>query len=203
MQTDLLLAFVLIFALDSLTPGPAVALVMSRGASVGLPRTMPLIVGLVLGDLFLFVLALAGLAALAAALGPYFIVVKWLGVFYLLFLAYRLWGASLTDASTKSTTAEGWRSFGLGIVLPLANPKAVGFYAALLPAFMDVSELSFVTALEFGLAIVLIWGSVLIGYSALADRGRRRFTGSSVQKWINRGSAGALLGVAGTIALRE
>lgn len=203
MQTDLLLAFVLIFTLDSLTPGPAVALVVSRGASVGLPRTIPLIMGLVLGDLLLFVLALAGLAALAATLGPYFIVVKWVGVFYLLFLAYRLWSASSANRATRSTTAEGWRSFGLGIVLPLANPKAVGFYAALLPAFMDVSELSFVTALEFGLAIVLIWGSVLIGYSALADFGRKRITGSSVQKWINRGSAGALLGVAGTIALRE
>jgi len=203
MQTDLLLAFVLIFALDSLTPGPAVALVMSRGSTVGLSRTLPLVAGLVLGDLFLFVLALAGLAALAASLGPYFIVVKWVGVVYLLFLAYRLWGAPLTDTQTSSTSAEGWRSFGLGIVLPLANPKAVGFYAALLPAFMDVSELSLLTVLEFVLAIVLIWGSVLIGYAALADLGRKRLAGSSFQRWINRGSAGALLGVAGTIALRE
>lgn len=203
MQSELLLAFVLIYALDSLTPGPAVALVMSRGASVGLLRTLPLIVGLVLGDLFLFVLALAGLAALAAALGPYFVIVKWIGVSYLLFLAYRLWGASVEDTATKSTIAEGWRSFGLGIVLPLANPKAVAFYAALLPAFMNVTELSFLTALEFGLAIVFIWGSVLIGYCALADRGRKKFTGSSVQRWINRGSAGALVGVAGAMALRD
>ena len=203
MQTDLLLAFVLIFALDSLTPGPAVALVMSRGASVGLSRTLPLIAGLVLGDLVLFGLALVGLAALAAALGPYFVIVKWIGVFYLLVLAYRLWGADSVKVANNSTVAEGWRSFGLGIVLPLANPKAVGFYAALLPAFMDVSALSVITALEFGLAIVLIWGSVLIGYSALADRGSKRFAGSSVRLWINRGSAGALVGVAGTIALRE
>lgn len=203
MQSDLLLAFVLIFALDSFTPGPAVALVMSRGASVGLTRTMPLIAGLVLGDLFLFGLALAGLAALAAALGPYFVVVKWLGVFYLLFLAYRLWNASPSEVAINSTVADGWRSFGLGIVLPLANPKAVGFYAALLPAFMDVSKLTWITAFQFGLAIVLIWGSVLIGYTALADQGRKKYSGSSAQRWINRGSAGALVGVAGTIALRE
>ena len=67
--------------------------VMSRGASVGLFRTLPLVAGLVLGDLVLFGLALLGLAALAAALGPYFVLVKWSGVLYLLLLAYRLCSA--------------------------------------------------------------------------------------------------------------
>jgi len=93
MQPDILWAFVIIFTLDSITPGPATTMVMSRGASVGLSRTLPFIAGLVVGDLILFLGALLGLAALAHTYAPVFFVVKWLGVCYLLYLAYSTWTA--------------------------------------------------------------------------------------------------------------
>lgn len=203
MQIDYLLVFVAVFTLDSITPGPAIALVMSRGASIGLTRTLPLLMGLVLGDLLLFALALAGLAALAASLGPYFTVIKWAGIFYLLFLAIQLWQSSSEPAPELNATYEGYRSFGMGIILPLGNPKAVGFYAALLPAVMDVEKLTALTAIQFGIAIVIIWGGVLTGYTAVAAYGRKHYAGSNAQKWLNRGSAGALLGVAGVMAIRD
>ena len=89
------------------------------------------------------------------------------------------------------------------IILPLANPRAMGFCSALPTALIDINKLSWITALEFGLAIVLIRGCVLIGYTALADHGRKSFFGSYLRSWINRGSAGALIGVTGTIALQD
>ena len=204
MHDELLLAFVVVFALDSVTPGPAVAMVMSRGASIGLTRTLPLVAGLVLGDLFLFGLALAGLAALAAALGPLFALVKWLGVAWLLYLAWRLWTADVTTPIEASDRAgEGWRGFAMGTILPLGNPKAVGFYAALLPTVMDVGALSLPAAVQFAAAIVLVWGGTLVGYAALADRGRRHLSAPSARRWLNRGAAGAMAGAAGAIAVRD
>ena len=203
MQTELLLAFVVVFTLDSVTPGPAVAMVMARGATIGLARTLPFIGGLVFGDLFLFALALAGLAALAAALGPWFAIVKWAGVAYLLYLAHGMWNASASEAEITGASSEGWRGFAMGTVLPLGNPKAVGFYAALLPAVMDVGELTVLTAAQFALAIVTVWGGVLIGYAAAADRGRRRLRGSRARRWLGRGAAGAMVGAAGAIAVRD
>ncbi len=80
MEVEYLLAFALVFAADSILPGPATAAVMAKGAATGLRRTLPFFVGLVFGDLLLFALAVAGLAALAATLGPMFAVIKWLGV---------------------------------------------------------------------------------------------------------------------------
>lgn len=203
MQHDLLWAFILIFTIDSIAPGPAVAMVMSRGASVGLSRTLPFIAGLVLGDLLLFGMALLGLVALAKTFGPVFFVIKWIGVCYLLFLAYSTWNAELSTDKTTPIGRTGLRSFVLAFFLPLGNPKAVGFYVALLPVFIHVEELSFVAAFNFSLVIVVVWGLVLICYTALADKGRQYLKHTSAQKWLNRGSAGAMVTAAGTVAFRD
>jgi len=203
MQHELLWAFFLIFAIDSIAPGPAVAMVMSRGASVGLSRTLPFIAGLVLGDLILFGMALLGLVALAKAFAPLFLVIKWAGVCYLLYLAYSMWNAKLGISEANPRGGTGWRSFALALFLPLGNPKAVGFYVALLPAFLDLKELSLGGALHFSIVIVGVWSAVLVGYTALADKGRRYLRGSSAQNWLNRGSAGAMAAAAGIVAFRN
>jgi threonine/homoserine/homoserine lactone efflux protein len=203
MHNELLWVFIVVFAIDSIVPGPAVAMVMSRGASVGLIRTIPFIAGLVVGDLFLFLFALLGLAALAVTLGPLFLVVKWLGVCYLLYLAYTTWNAKPEKLALVQVEGEGSRSFCLAIILPLGNPRAVGFYVALLPAFLDISTLTFATALHFSIVIVVIWSAALVFYTTLADIGRRFFANTNMQLWLNRSAAGAMVGAAGTIALRE
>ena len=203
MQLELLWAFILIFTIDSIAPGPAVAMVMSRGASIGLSRTLPFIAGLVIGDLLLFLMALIGLVTLVKSLGPLFFLVKWVGIAYLLYLAYTMWVAKPTELNSTETKGTGWRSFFVAIFLPLGNPKAVGFYVALLPAFMNVEKLSITSALYFSLSIVIIWSAVLILYAALADQGRKRIGLASAQKWLNKCSAGAMFGAAGTIAFRE
>ena len=203
MHAELLWAFILIYTIDSIAPGPAVAMVIARGASIGFYKTLPFIAGLVLGDFFLFGLALAGLVALAKTLGPLFLVVKWIGVFYLLFLAYKMWTAECRDSESSAGIETGYRSFFLATFLPLGNPRAVGFYVALLPAFMDIEKLSAAIAIEFSLVVVVVWSSVLMLYTALADAGRKYLKTSSAQKWLNRGSAGAMLSAAGAVAFRD
>jgi len=68
---------------------------------------------------------------------------------------------------------------------------------------MDIEQLSLITALNFSVAIVVIWGSVLIAYTALADQGCKYMKGSSAHKWLNRCAAGAMVGAASSIALRN
>ena len=99
-------------------------------------------------------------------------------------------------------STEGWYGFGMATILPLGNPMSVGFYAALLPAVMDVGELTFLTTMQFGTIIVVVWGGVLVGYAAMADRGRRRFDTPSGRRWP-RGAAGAMVGAAGVVAARD
>ncbi|WP_299049024.1 LysE family translocator [uncultured Tateyamaria sp.] len=202
MQFELVMAFTLIFLVDSISPGPASAAVVAKGATTGLRRTLPFICGLVLGDLVLFALAVAGLAALAAAMGPFFAVIKWVGIAYLLYLAYKMWTAKPVKMCTAAPQGEGLKLFGLGILLPLGNPKAIGFYIALLPAVMNVSAITLVAAFQLSLIIIGVWALVLIAYAAAADRASRMISTPRAQLWLNRSSAGAMIGAAGTIAAR-
>lgn len=202
MDAGLLIAFTLVFVVDSVTPGPAVAAIVAKGATAGWWRTLPFVAGLVIGDLILFALAVAGLAALAAALGPLFALIKWLGVVYLLYLAYRMWMAEPMAPSRTAPDGEGMRLLCLGTLLPLGNPKAIGFYVAILPTVMDVSALSALAVLTVAAIIAALWAAVLIGYAAAADRASRMIATSRAQTWLNRISAGAMAGAAGTIATR-
>ena len=163
---------------------------------------MPFIVGLVIGDLILFLLAIGGLIALAAALGPLFILVKWIGITYLLWLAWKLWTAAPKKTALKQIKGEGWRLLGIGLLMPFGNPKAIGFYIALLPTIIDVTMINAQIATPFCLVIIIIWTSVLAGYALAAQRAGRLLTSERGQRWLNRSSAAALVGVAGTAAAR-
>ncbi|MEM8838441.1 MAG: LysE family translocator [Pseudomonadota bacterium] len=198
-----LLAFALIYLVDSMTPGPAVAMVTVRGATMGVKRTTPFIFGLVVGDLILFAIAAAGLIALAAALGPLFFVVKWAGITYLLYLAYRLWNAKPVPLPPPPQKGEGWRTFGIALLLPLGNPKAVGFYIALLPTVLDVSTLTILGYVELSALIVIIWAGSLFGYAMAASKAGHLLRAPRAQRILNRTSACTMVGVAGTIAVRE
>ena len=202
MQFELVIAFTLIFLVDSISPGPASAAVVAKGATTGLRRTLPFIGGLVLGDLILFALAVAGLAALAATMGPFFAIIKWVGIAYLLYLAYKMWTAKPVKISTNAPQGEGFKLFGLGTLLPIGNPKAIGFYVALLPSVMDVSAITMLASFQLSLIIIGVWALVLIAYAAAAERASRMIATPRAQRWLNRSSAGAMVGAAGTIAAR-
>lgn len=202
MLSEYVVAFAVIFLIDSISPGPAVATVVAKGATIGFKRTMPFIIGLVAGDLALFLLAVGGLFALALALGPLFSVVKWLGICYLIWLAWKMWSAPPKSVVLASVKGEGWRLLSFGLLMPFGNPKAIGFYVALLPTIIDVTQISVHIAVPFGLIIVFVWAAVLAGYALAAQRAGRLLTSERGQRWLNRTSAVTLIGVAGTAAAR-
>ena len=68
---------------------------------------------------------------------------------------------------------------GLGTLLPLGNPKVIGFYVALLPAVLDVAALSWSAALQLSGVIIAVWGLVLIGYAAAAEHAKKLVSGNN------------------------
>lgn len=201
-MSEFVIAFAIIFLIDSISPGPAVATVIAKGATLGLQRTLPFIIGLVMGELVLFLGAIGGLIALAAALGPIFVLVKWMGIVYLLWLAWKMWTTPSHENSIIQNKGEGWRLLGTGFLMPFGNPKAIGFYIALLPTVMDVSLITISVAAPFIIIILIVWTSVLAGYALAAQSAGRLLTSDRGRQWLNRCSAGTLVGLAGFAATR-
>ena len=83
------------------TPGPGVAAVIARSLAHGTRGAGAFIAGYLVGDLLWFTVAVAGLAALAHSAQAVFVVVKYLGAAYLLYLAYRAWHTPGRDAGPR------------------------------------------------------------------------------------------------------
>jgi homoserine/homoserine lactone efflux protein len=127
----------------SLTPGPNGLLVLTHGMRFGVRRTVFTALGGVSGFFLLVAASLAGLGALLAASEQAFTIAKWIGAAYLVYLGVRTWGAPAPQLLRRPNAREGneprgsLQLFGQGFVVAVSNPKALIFFAAFLPQFMQ------------------------------------------------------------------
>ena len=207
LSPETLLAFMAAMLVLALTPGPGflavVARAMSRGFGAGLAATA----GLVLGDLLFLALAILGLSALAAVLGDFFLVVKWLGAAYLVWLGIALWrsggaAAQPTPPDTPRPKTSHRGSLALGFLVTLGNPKVILFYGAFLPTFVDLGSLTLGDVLLLGTVVAAVLFAVLGVYAFLAARAGRAMTSSRAQRWLNRVTGGLLVGAGVAVATR-
>src|SRR6187551_1384058 len=127
-----LLTFCAVYALAVAAPGPGIAAIIARGLAHGMKGVPAFIAGFVVGDLVWFAIAATGLAALARTAATLFVAIKWAGVAYLLYLAYKLWSSPAKQVEVESDDGKqhGWSAFLASLMLTLANPKAILFFLA-------------------------------------------------------------------------
>src|SRR4051812_40737331 len=158
-----LLTFCAVYALAVAAPGPGIAAIVARSLAHGAKGAPAFIAGFVVGDLVWFAIAATGLAALAKTAAAVFIAIKWTGVAYLLFLAWKLWTAPAerVEAAGDDRRQHGWRALAASLMLTLANPKAILFFLALLPTVVDLASMNLVRFVEISAAICVILPTVL------------------------------------------
>lgn len=205
MEPTTLSAFAVALTVAALLPGPGMTAVVARALGHGFWGTMPLIFGMIAGDLVFLSCAALGLAALAATFATLFVVVKIAGAGYLLWLAWRLWTAE-PHAERVGAARGGDRSVPRvllgGFVLTLGNPKTIVFYMALLPTVIDLSGL---TAVGFGELVAIVFADLLLvgaAYAALAAKARDVFADTSARRILDRTAGAMMAGAAVAVATR-
>ena len=200
-----LLSFCVAYVLAVASPGPGVAAVLARSLGHGMRGAPAFIAGFLVGDLVWFAFAAAGLAALAQMAHTAFLVVRYAGVLYLLYLAYRLWTApaqSLDDAVIAPSQRNA-RLFLGTLALTLGNPKTMLFFLALLPIVVPLDALGPADYLEIAAAIIVILPLVLGAYALAATRARQFFRRPHSVRLMNRCAGTAMAGAAVVIATRD
>jgi threonine/homoserine/homoserine lactone efflux protein len=206
-----LLIFSSVYLLAVAMPGPGVAAVIARSLARGTQGAIAFIAGFLIGDLIWFAVAATGLAALAQTALLVFVVIKYAGALYLLYLAYRLWTAppaKVTDEANSIETGpvdSGQKPVQLflgSLALTLANPKTAIFFLALLPTVVRLEELTVAGFLEIVAVISLGLPLVLGGYVLLAARARRIFKSERAVRNINRSTGAAMACAAVAVATR-
>jgi threonine/homoserine/homoserine lactone efflux protein len=211
-------AFVVAVVLISASPGPAMALVLRRSALHGLQATVPTVLGLELG-LYLWALAAAGgFAALVAASETAYLVLRAVGAVVLLYLGLRALRAAwqqhraiTTDPGLGRPVAapgddppgrgEGLRSFGEGLVVQLANPKAAVFMMAFYPQFVPADRPLFTTTAVLALLQVAIETALYLGLAAGVARAGSWFRRPRVRSRLEAVTGTVLVGLGLRVAL--
>jgi homoserine/homoserine lactone efflux protein len=192
MSAQALLLFAAMEFVFSITPGPAVLLVSAYGFRKGLRASFASTLGIQTGNTIYLLISAAGLGALLVTSALAFAIVKWAGAAYLVCLgAWTIWTAGKSEPEdTPPRTLE--HPFVQALLTQLGNPKAVLFFGALLPQFLDTHAPLWPQYLEMWAIIALGETVILNAYGWLATQGQR-FVHPRFRAWRERLSGAMLI----------
>lgn len=186
MPLELLVLFFGASLLLGLLPGPDNLFVLSQSLVFGSRAGMLVVLGLCTGLIFHTTLVTLGLAALIAASEQLLLLIKIVGMGYLLYLAVLSWKDSGGQGVTKpKRKLSNWQLYRRGIIMNSTNPKVALFFLAYLPQFVDISYGTVSTQIMllgflFMLSTVLVFGAIAL----LAGRYSERLNQSAKKRMM-------------------
>lgn len=185
-------------------PSASVALVVTRSATLGIQNGILVACGIVLGDLIFAALSILGMGYLAETMGSFFVILRYVGGAYLIWLGFSLLRSNgkvnliQSDTSKLSLLA----SFASGLLLTLGDIKAILFYASLFPAFIDMSNLRVSNIVAIVVVTIIAVGGVKVFYAYSAQRIAKRFQNQKAQK-LTKSTAGCCMVGAGVYIITK
>ncbi|RUT35064.1 LysE family translocator [Arsenicitalea aurantiaca] len=198
-----LFTFTIAYAIAVLVPGPGVAAVVARALGGGFASAFPMVLGILIGDLLYLVVAVFGLAALAMHFSAVFIVVRWAGALYLLYIAYKFWTARPDAETVRARAGEHWsRTLLAGVALTLGNPKTIVFYLALLPTVVPLDQMTALAFAELTAIVIVVLLAIGCGYAFLAAAARDVFRSPVALGRLNKTAAAIMTAAAAAVVWR-
>ncbi|AEV35055.1 LysE type translocator [Pseudovibrio sp. FO-BEG1] len=180
MAANTLLFLITILSLI-IVPGPDMLYVTSRALASGRPAALKASLGISAGYLVFTVLVAAGFQSLFLAEPRLFQAIRWMGLAYLMYLAYRLFFASgMWTSEEEQQAPTETNDLKFGFLTSLLNPKGMLFYFSLLPQFYVPEVMPFwVYALIFGMVASLLCLIVYYGVGSLVSGPARLWLANS------------------------
>ena len=186
------LLFTLIATVTILSPGPGVLLTLTNSIRYGFFGAIGGIVGIAFGTFIVAGLSATSVGVILATSAMAFMVMKYIGAAYLIYLGIKLWRSPITKLDTSSRTAGNIKvQFLEGLTIQLTNPKAVFFFMSISPQFVDFSSSQYVSKF---LMLVVTYSSLnlLIHflYAYLARSARNWLSTEKGGRIVNRAGGG-------------
>ena len=202
MESDIYLAYLAtVGVFFAAPPGPSQLLMISNSARHGLRASLFTASGDLSANALQMTAAAFGLAGVLAMSGELLTAVKWLGVAYLVYIGVRTFLGGARGAGTVGPAFRRRDLYRQGFFTSAANPKAVFFFAALFPQFIDPAAAIWPQLLILGATYIAVDGMLLIVWGAAAERALRRL--ASRPRWLNRISGSMMIAAAGLLALKD
>jgi threonine/homoserine/homoserine lactone efflux protein len=186
------------------SPGPSIAALVARVISKDFRDVFPFLLAMWIGEAIWLSLAVFGLAVVAQSFHFAFVVVKWIGVAYLAYLAFKMWTAPVeANAGEMPREDSPAKLFFAGMAVTLGNPKIMMFYLALLPTIIDLASVSLVGWVELTATMAVVLVAIDLAWVLAASQARKLLKSKRAMKIANRVSAGTMAGAAAAIAPRS
>lgn len=178
-----------------LTPGPVWVALVARVLAGGYKQAWPLAMGVAVGDIFWSMLAALGMGWVASSFGGAMVVLKAVAAIFFLWLGVTIIRSAGHEVSgdRKLTRPGVWAGFVAGLIVILANPKAILFYMGVLPGFFDLSQLTIPDVIAIGVASFMVPLVGNLGLAYFIDRARRLLSSPSALKRMNLAAGGLLI----------
>jgi homoserine/homoserine lactone efflux protein len=183
MTTEIYLLFLITTLVVVFSPGPAAIVVAEQGASHGVKSAFLGTLGIASANVVYFLLSATGIASLLLASNLVFTAIKWLGVAYLVYLglsAIFSKSGGLVVRKDASQAFSAKRFFIKGFVVEISNPKALLYFTALLPQFLNTAQAVAPQLLIMGLTTLMLDLLSYNLYGLLGDR----LAHSSLKQWV-------------------
>lgn len=185
------------------SPGPSIAALVARVIAKGFRDVFPFLAAMWIGEAIWLSMAVFGFAFVVQSFHHAFVIVKWAGVAYLAYLAWKMWFAPVDVGDQAMPRAESpIRLFMAGMSVTLGNPKIMMFYLALLPTIIDLGQVTLVGWAELTLTMVAVLIAIDLTWVLAANQARRLLKSARAVKIANRISATTMAGAAAAIASR-
>ena len=188
------------------TPGTGVLYTLAAGLARGARASMVAAVGCTLGIVPHMIAAMTGLAALLHTSALAFQTLKYLGVAYLLYMAWATFKEKGALAVEDTTAPRSALQFIIvGILINILNPKLTIFFFAFLPQFVSTDEPRAVLRMaELSAVFMLLTYVVFVVYGVCASSVRKHVVSRPrVLTWMRRTFAGTFVALGGRLALAE
>jgi threonine/homoserine/homoserine lactone efflux protein len=196
-------AFTVAYLIALIVPGPGVAAIVARALGGGFKSAMPMVFGILAGDLVYFLFAVFGLAAIATYFSPVFVIVRWAGAAYLLYIAWKFWTVKPGSEQMKPKKEDAMKTFLAGFSLTMGNPKTIVFYLAILPTVVPLGDMNPVAFFELTAIVVICLLIVGCAYAGLAAAARDMFRSEKALMRLNKTAGAMMAGAAGLVVLQH
>lgn len=199
------IAFIITTLVVVATPGTGAVYSIAEGLTRGIKGGIIAAFGCTLGIVPHMIAAIAGLAAILNASAVAFQSIKWLGVAYLLYLAWQtVRDTSALDVDEDAVPVAPWKVIRTAVLINLLNPKLTIFFYAFLPQFVPAGEPNGTWHMVWlSLVFMAVTFAVFATYAAFAATMQTKVLGRpKVMRWMRRTFAGTYVLLAGRLAIQ-
>jgi homoserine/homoserine lactone efflux protein len=203
MELSSYLIYLSVSVVASVSVGPSVMLAANNGLNFGRRKALSGVLGHVSAILILSLLSASGLGAILVASKTAFIAIKYTGIIYLIYIGIAIWKSKGSWAlqSNIDNIPSGLSLYRKSLLLGLSNPKALIFFTALFPQFINPHSTLLPQFLLLAGTSLMNAFAFTFGYALIAHRFKSKLTKAINNGWLARISGSLFLGFAAILAV--